>query len=133
MTVRHMKVVRTPGTTDTPMVKIANQMLEAMEFTIGTTIEVTYQQGIISIRKVNEKYEPNNLQGQPVSPVSHPGASDAVHAEESAGHTGRGTSDPRSSPEALWDVRSLRHVFGGYFHSIHRQNAGTGSRAVHFE
>ena len=59
--VRKMSVVRTPGTGDKPMIRIANRFLLDYGFKIGSTVEVSYQPGVIII-KLNKKYESNNIQ-----------------------------------------------------------------------
>ena len=132
MTVRRMVVVRTPGTTDTPCIRISNRMLEAVsKLAVGTPIEVIYRKDEITIRKVNDHYEPNNLQGKPVCPVSHPAPTfGAACAEEGAGHPRGGTSHSGGSPEPMRDVRALRYVLRGHWSPIHGQNAGTDSRTV---
>jgi antitoxin component of MazEF toxin-antitoxin module len=56
-----MSVVRTPGTNDKPMIRIANKFLADANFSIGSTVEVSYERNIIIIKKLN-KHEYNNLQ-----------------------------------------------------------------------
>lgn len=52
---RKMTVVRTPGSYDCPMVRISNRLLTtAAGFHVGTPIEVSYQQGAITISKINK-------------------------------------------------------------------------------
>ena len=74
MIARTMVIVRAPGSEDTPMVKIANRLLDTMGFSVGTHIEVIYQQGQIIIKLINEN-EFNNVQksgplATPAAPVS---------------------------------------------------------------
>ena len=59
--IRRMSVVRTPGTEDRPMIRIANRFLSDAGFEIGGTVEVHYQNGVIIIKKLNE-HESNNIQ-----------------------------------------------------------------------
>jgi len=59
---RKMSVVRTPGTNDKPMIRIANKFLADANFSIGSTVEVSYERNIIIIKKLNKQYEFNNIQ-----------------------------------------------------------------------
>jgi len=70
MTVRRQTVVRNPGTFDRPLIKIANSTLEDMGFEMGTPIEVSYQQNLITIRNINNQHEHNNV--QTTHPVTNP-------------------------------------------------------------
>jgi hypothetical protein len=47
-----MVVVRAPGTNNKPMIRITNELLTNAGFSIGTKIEVTYEKGIITIKKI---------------------------------------------------------------------------------
>ena len=58
---RRMSVVRSPGTTEKPMIRIANNFLVDADFSIGNTVEVSYDQSIIIIKKIN-KHVYNNIQ-----------------------------------------------------------------------
>lgn len=50
---RKMTVVRSPGSYDCPMVRISNRLLTtAAGFHVGTPVEVSYQQGAITITKI---------------------------------------------------------------------------------
>ncbi len=51
---RRMLVVRTPGTDNKPMIRIANRFLSDAGFTIGSTVEVLYRRGVIIIKKLNK-------------------------------------------------------------------------------
>src|SRR3989344_3032810 len=115
MTVRHMTVVRAPGTNDRAMIRIVNNTLAEMGFKIGTPIKVSYQRGIISIKKVNDKYEPDNLQ-QPSSPLTSPTPPSGACAGESTRHAGSGTSHPQGNQETMRDIQPLRYVLRGHFH-----------------
>jgi hypothetical protein len=107
MTVRRMTVVRSPGTMDTPMVKIANQLLETIGFNMGTPIEVTYRQGEIVIKTLRNQYGSNQLQ-QPAGPITNSTASDTADTKASAGNERVGESNPRSSaPAVYYDVKDL--------------------------
>ena len=55
MTTRRMTVVRAPGTYDKPMIRITNKLLVSAGFKMGTAVKVTYQRGIITIKKLKEK------------------------------------------------------------------------------
>ena len=59
---RRMSVVRAPSTNNKAMLRIVNNLLPQAGFSIGTTVEVTYQSGLIIIKKVNKRYERNNIQ-----------------------------------------------------------------------
>lgn len=49
---RKMKIVRSPGSYDCPMVRISNRLLTTVAgFQVGTPIEVFYQAGAIIITK----------------------------------------------------------------------------------
>jgi hypothetical protein len=50
--IRHMVVVRTPGTNNKPMIRISNELLANAGFNIGTQIEITYERGNITIKKI---------------------------------------------------------------------------------
>lgn len=54
MTTRRMVIVRAPGTDRNPMVRITNSFLERSGFKVGTPIEVSYQRGLITIKKLHE-------------------------------------------------------------------------------
>ena len=49
---RSMVVVRAPGTSNKPMLRVSNRLLTNAGFNIGTAIEVTYERSIITIRKI---------------------------------------------------------------------------------
>ena len=55
MTVRRMTVVRAPSTNGKPMIRIVNNLLAKAGFEIGTPVEVTYQRGIITIKKTHHE------------------------------------------------------------------------------
>ncbi len=59
---RRMSVVRAPSTNDKAMIRIVNNLLPRAGFSIGTAIEVSYQSGIITIKKLNKHHERNNIQ-----------------------------------------------------------------------
>lgn len=61
MTVRRMVIVRAPGTQKNPMVRISNSFLVLAGFKIGTPIEISYQQSVITIKKLDSSYEHCNL------------------------------------------------------------------------
>ncbi len=82
MTVRRMKVVRSPGSETRPEIRISNSWLFPAGFGVGTPIEVTYQKDKIIIRKLEDKHESNFLQGQPAGPIPIP--TNSVCAKESA-------------------------------------------------
>lgn len=69
MTVRRMTVVRCPGTMDRPMIKIANSTLETMGFTMGASIEITYQEGLLIVKKIDKTYDANKSLQEPRCPV----------------------------------------------------------------
>src|SRR3989344_8851229 len=97
MTVRRMSIVRCPGTMDRPMLKVTNSQLEAVGFTMGTPVEITYQEGLLIVKKMN--HEPNNVQ-KPASPVTNPAASSGTaSAEDGAGRT----SDQGACAEIVQD------------------------------
>jgi len=54
--IRKMSVTRTPGTDKTPMVRITNNLLTKTGFTLGTHIEVSYEQNIIIIKKLTHEH-----------------------------------------------------------------------------
>lgn len=51
---RRMVVVRAPGTNDKPMIRISNNILASAGFAIGTSVEITYERGIITIKKLHK-------------------------------------------------------------------------------
>lgn len=51
---RRMVVVRAPSTNNKPMIRISNNLLVHVGFTIGTPIEVIYERGIITIKKLHK-------------------------------------------------------------------------------
>lgn len=51
---RRMVVVRAPGTDNKAMIRISNNMLASVGFTIGTPIEITYERGVITIKKLHK-------------------------------------------------------------------------------
>ena len=53
--IRYMTVTRAPGSLTKPMIRILNRLLIKAGFEIGISIEVTYEQGIITIRKLTKK------------------------------------------------------------------------------
>jgi antitoxin component of MazEF toxin-antitoxin module len=57
-----MSVVRAPSTNEKAMIRIVNNLLTRAGFSIGTAIEVSYQPGIITIKKVNKHHGRNKLQ-----------------------------------------------------------------------
>jgi len=57
MTPRLMKIVRNPGSSDTPCLKIANRILEANGFVIGTPIRVSYGRDVVIITKQSDENE----------------------------------------------------------------------------
>lgn len=59
---RRMSVVRAPSTNNKAMLRIVNNLLPQAGFSIGTTVEVTYQSGIITIKKVKKHHEHHNIQ-----------------------------------------------------------------------
>ena len=67
--IRRMSVVRTPGTEDKPMIRIANRFLSDAGFKIGSTVEVSYQSGVIIIKKLNE-HESNIHEERSISDLS---------------------------------------------------------------
>ena len=62
MTGKRMTVVRAPSTNDKAMIRIVNNLLPRAGFSIGTAIEVSYEPGIITIKKLNKHHERNNVQ-----------------------------------------------------------------------
>ena len=125
MTVRNMTVVRTPGTDSKPMVKIANQLLLTMGFAIGVPIEVTYERGLISIRRSDNNYEPNNNLQTPSSPIAVSATPCADDAGEGDGHARRKQSDPADVAKVVpISVQPLRYVLTGHWCHDNRQNAG---------
>lgn len=54
MTVRQMIVVRAPGTNSNPMIRVSNSYLVLAGFIVGTQFEITYQSGLITIRKLKK-------------------------------------------------------------------------------
>lgn len=129
MTIRMMTVVRTPGTDNKPMVKIANQLLLTMGFAIGVPIEVTYEQGLISIRRLDNNYEPNNNLQAPSGPVAISAASCTDDAGEGDGYAGRRKPGPTDVAEVVPStVQPMRYVLSGHWYYGHRQNAGISSR-----
>ena len=127
MTVRHMTVVRAPGTMNKPSIRIANNLLAGAEFTIGTAIEVTYQRGIITITKINQQHGHNNI--SETNPVTDPttNASGAVDATTGDGYTGPRASDSQRNQEAMRTIRPLRYVLRGHWHTVSAQDARTYS------
>lgn len=63
MTSRKMVVTYAPGgSKEKPMIRISNNFLKTVGFEIGTAIEVTYEENIITINKVKEtNYEHSNI------------------------------------------------------------------------
>ncbi len=62
MTGKRMTVVRAPSTNDKAMIRIVNNLLPRAGFSIGTAIEVSYQPGIIIIKKIKKHHERNSIQ-----------------------------------------------------------------------
>jgi len=62
MTGKRMTVVRAPSTNGKAMIRIVNSLLPRAGFSIGTAIEVSYQPGIITIKKLKKHHERNNIQ-----------------------------------------------------------------------
>src|SRR3989344_2142308 len=131
MSVRRQTVVRNPGTLDCPMIKIANSTLEDMGFEMGTAIEVSYQQNLITIRNITQ-HEHNNIQTP--HPVTNPTSSGRVDATESDGHAGSGARDAEGNPKALRDVSIHSHVQRGYRYACNvPARTGTHSGTVPLE
>jgi hypothetical protein len=59
---RRMSVVRAPSTNNKAMIRIVNSLLPRSGFSIGTAIEVSYQPGIITIKKLKKHHEHYNVQ-----------------------------------------------------------------------
>lgn len=55
MMIRYMRVTRAPGSLNKPMIRIINRLLVKAGFDLGTSIEVTYEQDLITIRKITKK------------------------------------------------------------------------------
>lgn len=64
MTRKRMTVVRAPSTNDKAMIRIVNNLLPRAGFSIGAAIEVSYEPGIIIIKKLNKDHESTNIQKQ---------------------------------------------------------------------
>lgn len=55
MTRREMIIGYCPGKKElTPMIRISNKILTTVGLEVGTKIEVTYEQNIITIKKIDE-------------------------------------------------------------------------------
>lgn len=107
---RRMTVVRAPGTDETPMIKIANQLLKAAGFGIGTPVEVAYGPGIITVKIINHA---NHLQ-TPQRPVAHSAASVQADARKGVGYSRYGKSSPTDVTKAVpVPVLPLGYVFAG--------------------
>ncbi len=52
MMIRYMRVTRAPGTLNQPMIRIINRLLIKAGFELGVSIEVIYEEGLITIRKL---------------------------------------------------------------------------------
>ena len=124
MTTRKMTVTRAPGTDSKPMVRIANQLLNTMGFTIGAPVEVTYREGVITITKL--KHEHEHYVQKPRRPVSHSAAqaSRAEDAGASDGHTERKSPDATGGAQTLRQSLASRYVLRGYWRAGNSQNAG---------
>lgn len=124
---RRMTVVRAPGTDALPMIKIANRMLSAAGFGIGTAVGITYGRGIITIKTLDHEHQ---LQ-EPRSPVSLSAASREADAGESDGHARRGEPSPTDVTKAVpIPVQPLGYVFSGHYYHGKPQNSGLSCREV---
>lgn len=132
MTVRRMTVVRCPGTMDRPMIKIANSTLEYMGFEMGTAVEVSYQRGVITVRKLDDHHEPDNLQ-QPASPLTSPTPPGGACEEASARHPKRGAPVSKECAATLRNVQSLCYLLGGHRNPLYAQNTGAYRSAMRIE
>lgn len=115
MTTKRITVTRAPGTDRTPMVKLANQLLDTMGFAIGAPIEVVYQRGIITLRIINYANSVQTSSG----PFSLPATSDSADAGEVDGHSGRNASGSSDAREAVQNqVQPLRYVLTGSWNYV---------------
>jgi hypothetical protein len=76
MTLRRMTVVRAPSTNGKPMIRIVNNQLTKVGFEIGTPITVTYEWGIITIKKINHE---NRLLAQKIPVADSNGGEEDGH------------------------------------------------------
>jgi len=111
-----MVISRAPGTDDTPMLKIANRLLESMQFPINSKVEVIYQEGKITINKLQSQHDYKLQEPCPVSnsTANPPGGEDAP---EGNGHTecrppnqARNSADVRGVPVYSPFFRGYRGV-----------------------
>lgn len=130
MTIRRQIVTRCPGSDDTPMVKVANRLLETMEFKIGVLIEVTYQRGKITIRRINEQHANNQLQ-KPSGPVSLSAATSSADVErEGDGYASSRASHSERGSEFVPNVQSYRYILRGHWDTLHPQDSRINCREV---
>ena len=83
MTVRKMLIVRAPGTDRNPMLRISNSFLLLAGFKVGTAIEVSYQPGLITIKKIsNHDYHSTKVSApKPRTSPAAPGVPAAAPAQ----------------------------------------------------
>ena len=74
--IRLMHVVRAPGTDDKPAIHLTNKWLTEAGFTMGTAIEVSYQSGIITVKKINHE---NRLLTQKIPVANSDGGAEDGH------------------------------------------------------
>lgn len=58
---RRMTVVRAPSSNGKAMIRLINNLLPKTGFEIGTPIEVSYEQGEITITKLEKTHHGDNL------------------------------------------------------------------------
>lgn len=112
--VKHMTVVRNPGTTDTPCLKIANCLLKANGFVIGVPVRVFYRTGKIVITSNLENQHEHYVQKP--CPITNPAqdSSCARDEEKSDGHAECRPPNPARNPADVRKLSIFRPIFAGY-------------------
>ena len=126
MIAKQQTVTRAPGTDRTPMVKLANQLLKTMGFSIGTPIEVAYRRGVITLTIIENA---NKLQST-TSPFPVPTASSEAGAGAEHEYAGRTQPDPSDVVKIVPSpVFAHSHIFSRpWNHVSSQQDARVGSR-----
>ena len=108
-----MVVTRAPGSNDKPMVRIRNRLLTEAGFEIGVSVEVVYNQDLITIRKINKNNE-YKLQN-PSHQIAIPTASGEGSPRKGNEHAGRRESGPADASEAMpTSIQSISDILAGY-------------------
>ena len=106
-----MVISRAPGTDDTPMLKIANRLLESMGFKITSHVEVIYQEGKITINKIENQHD---YQLQEPCPIANSTVTDSPGGENAPEGNGHAECRPPNQARNSADVRGVP-VYSPFF------------------